>query len=175
MQGAIWGNVMPSPKRVKLGLAEATLAAQTGDMKTALHFLWASLAATLAAMALLTITMPLTLLANTGSVTGEGFWPSLLATVAMLPFVTVIGGMVALPMAALAGGAMLWGENVRGAPFSTRVWIIAGIAAGLLTSTFVGTNDTDAARLIHIPWFACGGAMGAWMFARVWRRGARLS
>jgi hypothetical protein len=142
-------------------------------MKTTLRFLWASLAATLAAMAWLTLTMPLTLLANTGSVPGEGFLPSLIMTFAMLPFVTVIGGTIALPMAAAAGGAMLWGEKRRGAPFAIRTWIIAGLAAGLLVSAIVGTNDTDFARMVHVPWFASAGAIGAWMFARVWRRGVR--
>jgi hypothetical protein len=141
-------------------------------MKSAPRFLWASLAATLAAMVLLTLTMPLTLWATTGAVTGEGFGPSLFAIVAMLPFVVVIGGIIALPMAMIAGGAMLWWEGRRGALFSKSSWILAGLGAGLLTSAFVGTNDSDFARLVHIPWFACGGAMGAWMFARVWRRGA---
>jgi hypothetical protein len=140
-------------------------------MKTALHFLWASFAATLCAMALLTLTMPLTLLGTTGTVTGEGFWPTLGAMVVMLPFVIVIGGTVALPVAALAGGAMLWGEKRRGTPFSERAWVFAGLAAGLLVSAIVGTNDADLARLVHIPWFASAGAIGAWMFARVWRRG----
>jgi hypothetical protein len=140
-------------------------------MKRALHFLWSSLAATLAAMAFLTLTMPLTLLATTGSVTGEGFWPSLGAMVVMLPFVIVIGGAIGLPMAAAAGGAMLWAEKSRGAPFTPRIWIIAGLGAGLLVSAFVGTNDPDFARLVHIPWFASAGAMGAWVFAKVWRRG----
>jgi hypothetical protein len=139
-------------------------------MKNALHFIWATLAATLSAMALLTLTMPLTLWAINGTVTGEGFWASLGAIVVMLPFVVVIGGIIAVPMAALAGGAMLWWEKRRAAPFTPLGWIIAGLAAGLLTSTFVGTNDSDLARLVHIPWFACAGAMGAWMFARVWRR-----
>ncbi len=142
-------------------------------MKTALHLLWASLAATLAAMALLTVTMPLTLLATSGSVSGDGFWPSLGAMAVMLPFVIVIGGTVALPMAALAGGAMLWGEKTRGSLFTTRAWIIAGLAAGLLVSALVGTNDPDLARLVHIPWLACAGALGAWVFVRVWRRSRR--
>jgi hypothetical protein len=141
-------------------------------MKPSLRFLRASLAATLSAMALLTLTSPLTLLATTGSVFEGGFWPSLGAVVVMLPFVTIIGGTIALPMAALAGGAMLWGEKTRGAPFTTRAWIIAGLAAGLLVSAFVGTNDTDFTRLVHIPWFASAGAMGAWVFARTWRRRA---
>jgi hypothetical protein len=140
-------------------------------MKRAVHFLWASVAATLAAMALLTVTMPLTLFATTGSVTGEGFWPSLGAMVVMLPFVVLIGGVIALPTAALAGGAILWAEKRRATPFAARTWTITGLAAGLLVSLIVGTNDPVSARLVHIPWFASAGAMGAWVFARVWRQG----
>lgn len=139
-------------------------------MKTALPFLKACFAATLAAMAFLTLTMPLTLWAISGTFTGEGFWPSFGAMVLMMPFVIFIGGTIALPLAALAGGAMLWGENRRGAPFATRTWIIAGLAVGLLVSALVGTNDSDLARLVHIPWFVSASAIGAWVFERVWRR-----
>jgi hypothetical protein len=156
-------------------LASATLAKpfslkQSVPMQPALRFLWASLAATLAAMALLTLTLPLYLLAATGTVTGAGVGPSLIGVVAMLPFVTVIGGMIALPAAALAGGAMLWWQKQRGAPLTPSRWIMAGAAAGLFVSFFVGTNDADWARMITAPWFALAGALGAWVFARVWGR-----
>ncbi len=143
---------------------------QTLPMKPIPRFLWANLAATLSSMALLTLTLPLYLLAATGTVTGEGVGPSLIGLLAMLPFVTVIGGMIALPAAALAGGAMLWWQKRRGTPFSPRAWIIAGAAAGLFVSFFVGTNDADWARMITAPWFALAGALGAWVFARVWGR-----
>jgi hypothetical protein len=141
-------------------------------MKNVPHFIRACLAATVFAMTLLTLTMPLTMWAISGTVTGEGFWPSFGAIVLMMPFVIVIGGIIALPLAALVGGAMLWWEARRGRLFSTSSWILAGLGAGLLTSAFVGTNDSDFARLVHIPWLASAGAMGAWVFARVWRRGA---
>jgi hypothetical protein len=139
-------------------------------MKNSIRFFWASLAATVSSMTLLTLTMPLFLWAATGTVTGEGVGPSLVGVFAMLPFVTFIGGMIALPAAALAGGAMLWWQKRRGAPFTPRAWIIAGTAAGMFVSLFVGTNDSDWARMITAPWFALAGAFGAWVFAWVWGR-----
>jgi hypothetical protein len=146
------------------------MALDRASLRPAGHFLLASLAATVSAMGMLTLTMPLQLIATTGSVTGEGFWPTVAAMIVMLPFVIVIGGTIALPTTALAGGAMLWWEKKCGTRFPARAWIIAGLAAGMLVSAFVGTNDSDAARLANIPWFACAGALGAWVFARVWRR-----
>lgn len=159
------------PEGARRGLHACAAPRTLRGMKITRRFLWASLAATLAAMALLTVTLPLTLWATTGTVTGEGFWPSLGSMVVLLPFVTLIGGMIALPLSMLAGGAMLWGEKKRGTPFTTRSWTLAGLAAGMLVSAFVGTNDSDTARLVHVPWFASAGAFGAWVFARVWRRG----
>jgi hypothetical protein len=132
------------------------------------------LAATLSSMALMALTTPVFLLATTGTVTGEGIGPTMGAMVVMLPIEVVVGGTIALPVAALAGGAMLLWQRKRGTPFSARAWIVAGLLAGLLVSRFVGTNDADLARLVTAPWFACLGALGAWVFARVWgRSGAR--
>jgi hypothetical protein len=68
-----------------------------------------------------------------------------------MPFVTVIGGMIALPVAALAGGGMLRWQKKRGTALRQRAWIIAGLAAGLLVSNFVGTNDSDWARMVTAP------------------------
>jgi hypothetical protein len=143
-------------------------------MKIALRLLKSSIAATLAAMLLLGLTIPITIYAATGTVTGEGFWPTVGAMIVMLPFVAVIGGMIALPLAIISGGAMLWWENKRGVPFTNRAWIIAGMVAGLLVSAFVGTNDDNLSRLIHTPWFIAASILGAWVFARTWRRSALL-
>jgi hypothetical protein len=139
-------------------------------MKIAFRLLKSGIAATLAAMLLLGLTIPITLYAATGTVTGEGFWPTVGAMIFMLPFVAIIGGTVALPLAIILGGSMLWWENKRGVPFTNRAWIIAGLAAGLLVSSFVGTNDDNLSRLIHIPWFTAASILGAWVFARTWRR-----
>jgi hypothetical protein len=140
-------------------------------MKTPLRFLWASLAATLAAMALLGLTLPLATYPITGTITGEGFWLSLITMIVLLPMYALIGGTVALPAAMIAGGAMIWGEARRGALFSPRTWIIAGVVAGVVVSLFVGTNDTDASRLAAFPCLTSAAALGAWVFMRVWRRG----
>jgi hypothetical protein len=152
-------------------VAWAASVAQAWPMKTALHFLWSSIAATLSAMALLGLTLPLATYLITGTITGEGFWLSLVAMVVLLPMYAIIGGTVALPMAMVAGGAMLWGEKMRGRSFAPRTWIIAGLAAGVLVSLFVGTNDTDLMRLAAFPCLTSAAALGAWAFMRAWRRG----
>jgi hypothetical protein len=140
-------------------------------MKTAFHFLWASLASTLSAMILLGVTLPIAIYLATGTITGEGFGPTLIAEIAILPLVVIIGGTVALPMSMMMGAAMLWAEKRSGKLFTLGSWIIAGLAAGLLAATIVGVNDDGLFRILSIPCLAASGALGAWVFARVWRRG----
>jgi uncharacterized membrane protein len=142
-------------------------------MKFTFLFVWASVAATLAAMTLLGLTLPLALYVTTGTITGEGFWPTLIAIIFLLPMYIIIGGSVALPTAMVAGGAMLWGEKRRGVPFRPRVWIITGAAAGVLVSVFVGVNDSSLSRLAAFPCLTSAAALGAWVFALVWQRGSK--
>lgn len=139
-------------------------------IKATLHFLWACFAAALCAMTVLTLTMPLFLIATTGGATGEGLWPTIFGTIAMLPFVIVIGGMVALPIAAVLGGMVLWLEWKLAARFAPHVWIIVGLAAGVIVSIFVGTNEPLGGRLLTALWFASCSATGAFIFARISHR-----
>jgi hypothetical protein len=122
-------------------------------------------------MAVLTLTMPIYLLATTGTVTGDDAPTTLGALAMMLPFVILIGGSIALPAAALAGSAMVFWQKQRGAPVTLRTWIFAGLASGILASLFFGTHDPRAARLIAAIWFACAGAVGAWVFRRMMKHG----
>jgi hypothetical protein len=139
-----------------------------------LSFLWASIAATLAAMLLLGIGIQVTVLATTGSLTGEGFWPSLGAMVITSGFVILIGGIIALPTAMVAGGAMLWIERVRGKPLELRIWGAVGLVIGLLVMSFSGAINTRT-LLFHVPWYLCAAAVGALVFAVVWRRNMRAA
>jgi hypothetical protein len=139
-------------------------------MKTIFQFLWASFASAVAAMVLLGLGIQLTVIATTGSLTGEGFWPSLGAMVVTTGFVIVFGGIIALPAAMVAGGAMLWAEHARGKPLALSIWVLVGLVIGLLVVVFVGATDTRT-LLLHAPWHLSASALGAWVFAREWRRG----
>jgi hypothetical protein len=141
-------------------------------MRSALRFVLASIASALSVMVVLTLTMPIYLLATTGTVTGEGAPITLGALAFVLPFVIIIGGSIALPAAALAGSAMIFWQEQRGAPLTLCAWTFVGLASGILASLFFGTHDPVAARLIAAIWFACAGAAGAWVFRRMMKHGA---
>jgi hypothetical protein len=139
-------------------------------MKEVLRYLLASFTAALAAMVVLALILPLyVLVAAPGSVSGsESLGELLLGSLVLAGFVIVIGGMIALPAALLAGGALLLWQRHRGAALGLRIWLYAGLAVGAAVSLTLGANDPPQARLAAALWFAASGATGAWVFRRVW-------
>lgn len=137
-------------------------------MKPVFRFLGASLAAALSALLALTLVMPLYLLVGDGAALGSEPGITAVAAWMMLPFVLLIGGPIALPLAAVAGGAMLWWQYRRGSAVSGRGWIIAGLGAGTLVALFMSHGGSVPVALANALWFASAGAVGAWVFRRVW-------
>lgn len=134
-------------------------------MHPGFRFAIASLASALAALVLLGLLLPIYVAASSGVAPSSEEW---LASLFLLPFVIFVGGMFALPAAAVAGGLVLLWQRLRAACLPLWGWLIAGAATGAVMSVFFGQNDDLPARLAAAVWFCCAGAMGAWAFRRVW-------
>lgn len=143
-----------------------------GTMIPIARFMLASLASAVSALLLLAITMPLVISANANLVGQEIIGATLVGILAVIPFVLIFGGIIALPVAALAGGLMLGVQKKRGIPLTQSVWLAAGAICGLIVSLFLGGYDPFVQRLVTAVWLAACGALGAWVFQRVmqlWR------
>jgi len=138
-------------------------------MQTTFRFVLASLVSALSALLMIALTIPLFVSLSSGELANHGFGSILRGALAMVPAVVLVGGIVALLIATLAGGAMLLWHKQRDEPLPMRQWLQAGTGAGLCVAFFVGSNDPASVRLVTALWFAAAGALAAWSFARVRR------
>jgi hypothetical protein len=144
---------------------------QSAAMHPALRFLLACLASALAA--LLVVDLGWVLIEMFSGESRTSLAEALGASIMLLPWVLLIGGIVALPLAAIAGGAMLAFENGRGQPLPLGGWLGAGLAAGLMIVLLFGGTEMTSDRIFVAVWFGTSGMLGAWAFRAVWHRRQR--
>ncbi len=168
LAAGLTGWALPGFRRIEINLYTCLGSDRLNIMNPLFRFLLACLGSSLSALLLMTLTIPIYLLAVGESQLG-GFNMMLVSSLMLLPFVLAFGGVIALPAAAVAGGAMLWWQKRRGLPVAVHIWMIAGTAAGVLVSIVIGSDDPLMARMATTIWFAAAGTMGAWVFQRIMR------
>lgn len=135
-----------------------------------MRFLASAFSAALAALFALAVTAPIYVMVASWS-SSFSLGEMLLGTVALLPFVVIFGLPVALPVALLAGAALVVLELRLGHSLHCKIWAGLGFAVGCGVSLFFGTAEPVwPVRVISAIWFGGGAAIAAILFRGIMAR-----
>lgn len=150
----------------KAPLAPGQTVGHLAAMHPALRFMLATFASAFAALLAIDLVFPFADMLSSERETSLSH--SLGTALALLPLVLVLGGIVALPVAAIAGGALIALENGRARPLSLAAWLSSGLAVGLAIALLLSDNTDANGRIVTAIWFSACGTLAAWAFRLVW-------